>query len=187
MPSVKERHSTKHNVDEAHEEHTHEEVASSQESGSGSEGSEEEEEEDDEEDEEDGSEVNIDLSDNDFYKGMCTLLEDDNGNNIVKYIDLLCEHTKEIGDNVKHLEGMRQDIHRIAKSFEKLVSLQEQFMSRQMGAALPPVPPQQVKREHHSTDDVTVKSVKKSSSTGESSRSDDATVKSSKTQKSSKH
>ncbi len=185
MSSVKEHRSKQRNVEESHEEHSHEEVASSQESGSENQSTSEEEEEED--DEEDGSEVNIDLSDNDFYKGMCTLLEDDNGNNIVKYIDLLCEHTKEIGDNVKHLEGMRQDIHRIAKSFEKLVVLQEQFMVRQTAGALPPVPPQQVKREHQNNDDVTVKSSKKSSSNGETSRSDDVTVKSSKTQKSSKH
>ncbi len=192
MPSIKERHS-KHSSETAEEQVSHDqEVESMNESGSGtgSEGSEEEDEEDDEEeDEEDASEVNIDLSDNDFYKGMCTLLEDDNGNNIVRYIDLLCEHTKEIGDNVKHLEGMRQDIHRIAKCFEKFVAMQEQFMMRQMGAALPPPAPVQVKKEHHSSesardatrDDATVKSSKKSSST------DDATIKSSKTQKSSKH
>ena len=30
--------------------------------------------------------VPIDLSDNDFYKGICTLLEDDHGNNILEYI-----------------------------------------------------------------------------------------------------
>ncbi len=183
MPSIKESHRAK-DVEED-EFHQHEEVVSLEESGSGSEGTGSEEEEDDEEDDEEGSEVNIDLSDNDFYKGMCTLLEDDNGNNIVRYIDLLCEHTKEIGDNVKHLEGMRQDIHRIAKSFEKFVAMQEQFMVRQMGhsgGALPPPAPVQVKKEHHTTgDDVTVKSSKKSSS------NDDATVKSSKTQKSSKH
>ncbi len=202
MPSVKESHSKKHihEHDHVHNNAHDEEVASAHESGSGSEQEEEdgddEEDDEDEEDEEDASEVNIDLSDNDFYKGMCTLLEDDNGNNIVRYIDLLCEHTKEIGDNVKHLEGMRQDIHRIAKCFEKFVSLQEQFMVRQMSgssASLPPPAPVQVKKDHHNTeatreatrDETTVKSSKKSS--GESSLRDDATVKSSKTQKSSKH
>ncbi len=191
MPSVKESHRSKP-VEPKNEEVEREEVVSNHESGSESENisedSDNEEEDEDEEDEEDGSEVNIDLSDNDFYKGMCTLLEDDNGNNIVKYIELLCDQTKEVADNVKHLEGMRQDIHRIAKCFEKLVSLQEQFMSRQMGqsggAMPPPVPV--VKKEHHGSDDVTVKSSKKSSER-ETSRSDDVTVKSSKTQKSSKH
>lgn len=192
MPSIKERHSSKHS--EVHEdEHSHEEVASAHESGSGtgSEGSEGEEEEE-EDDEEEGSEVNIDLSDNEFYKGMCTLLEDDNGNNIVRYIDLLCEHTKEISDSVKHIESMRNDIHRIAKSFEKLVTLQEQFMGKQMVGGSAVMPPPAPKKEHHSSeatreatrvDDATVKSSKKSS---EATR-DDATVKSSKTQKSTKH
>jgi hypothetical protein len=194
MPSVKERHSNKHSHEHVDSHQHDEEVASTHESGSntGSEGSEEEDEEDEEEDdEEEGSEVNIDLSDNDFYKGMCTLLEDDNGNNIVRYVDLLCEHTKEISDNVKHLEGMRQDIHRIAKSFEKFVSLQEQFMTKQMSGGAHVMPPPAPKKEHHSSeatreatrvDDATVKSSKKSSS-----QSDDITVKSSKTQKSSKH
>ncbi len=193
MPSVKERHSSKLTEEQVSQEEVESMHESESGSGSGSEGSEGDEED---EDEEDASEVNIDLSDNDFYKGMCTLLEDDNGNNIVRYIDLLCEHTKEIGDNVKHLEGMRQDIHRIAKCFEKFVAMQEQFMIRQMGGSgPPPPPPSTVKKEHTSTstegtrdatrDDATVKSSKKSSS--DPSRSDDVTVKSSKTQKSSKH
>ncbi len=191
MPSIKERHSSKLTEEQVSQEEVESMHESESGSGGSSEGSEGGDDEEEDEDEEDASEVNIDLSDNDFYKGMCTLLEDDNGNNIVRYIDLLCEHTKEIGDNVKHLEGMRQDIHRIAKCFEKLVSLQEQFMMRQSGTALPPPAPVQVKKEHTSTsteatrDDITVKSSKKSS--GEPSLRDDATVKSSKTQKSSKH
>ena len=177
MPSIKDRRS---------EVHKHEEVGSINESGSeGSEGSEgTEETEDTEETDEDGSEVNIDLSENDFYKGMCTLLEDENGNNIIKYIELLCDQTKEVADNVKHLESIRVDIHRIAKSFERFVSIQEQqFMTKQSGqmtgSSQQVMPPPVPKKEHH--DYVTVKSVKKSSST-----TDDSTVKSSKTQKSSK-
>lgn len=172
MPSIKDRRSEVHKNEEVsgHDE----EVGSINESGS--EGTEETEET--EETDEDGSEVNIDLSENDFYKGMCTLLEDENGNNIIKYIELLCDQTKEVADNVKHLEGIRVDIHRIAKSFEKLVAIQEQqFMTKQSGQQV--MPPPAPKKEHHH-DDVTVKSVKKSSSI------DDSTVKSSKTQKSSK-
>lgn len=181
MSSIKELHNSKHSED------SHDEVVST---GSGtcteteSEGSEE-----DDDDDEEGSEVNIDLSENDFYKGMCTLLEDDNGNNIVRYVDLLCEHTKEISDSVKHIESMKNDIHRIAKCFEKLVVLQEQFMSKQSGgtSVMPPPAP---KKEHSSSeqatrgDDATVKSSKKASS---DATRDDVTVKSSKTQKSSKH
>ena len=191
MSSIKERHTNKHRETHNHDT-SHEEVSlgNSSESQGSEENEEENEEEDEEEDEEEGSEVNIDLSDNEFYKGMCTLLEDDNGNNIVRYIDLLCEHTKEISDSVKHIESMRNDIHRIAKSFEKLVTLQEQFMAKQMSGGSVVMPPPAPKKEHHSSettpsrvaDDATVKSVKKSSSHG-----DDVTVKSSKTQKSSKH
>lgn len=179
MPSIKDRRSEVHKHEEvsAHDE----EVGSINESGS--EGTEETEET--EETDEDGSEVNIDLSENDFYKGMCTLLEDENGNNIIKYIELLCDQTKEVADNVKHLEGIRVDIHRIAKSFEKFVAIQEQqFMTKQSGqmtgSSQQVMPPPAPKKEHHH-DDVTVKSVKKSSSS-----TDDSTVKSSKTQKSSK-
>lgn len=137
---------------------------------SGSSGSEGEEEES-----EDGSEVNIDLSNNEFYKGMCTLLEDDNGNNIVQYVDLLCDNTAAISENTKHLEHIRNDIHRIAKCFERMVSLQEHMMNLNLnGSAAPPAPPSRSGEERSS---------KKSSS-------DDATVKSSKshaTHKSSKH
>ena len=50
-----------------------------------------EEYEEDEEDEQEGGDsdseidnkVAIDLSDNDYYKGLCTLLEDEHGNNTV--------------------------------------------------------------------------------------------------------
>jgi hypothetical protein len=145
----------------------------SSQSGSGSEG---ESGSGSEEEEEDGSEVNIDLSNNEFYKGMCTLLEDDNGNNIVQYVDLLCDNTAAISENTKHLEQIRNDIHRIAKTFERMVSLQEQMIQHQMGggsqSVMPPVPP--TKREHSHGDEGTVKSSKKSSS------NDDGTVKTSK-------
>ncbi len=145
---------------------------SSQSGSGGSEGSSSEGEDDDE----DGSEVNIDLSNNEFYKGMCTLLEDENGNNIVQYIDLLCDNTAAISENTKHLEHIKNDIHRIAKCFERMVSLQEHMMG-----GMAPVPP---KREN-ANDDATVKSSKKSSSSH--AQTDDATVRTSKSHKSLKH
>lgn len=84
------------------------------------------EEEDDEEDEEgEGSEydnqIPIDLSENEIYKGICTLLEDDQGNNILEYISLL--HTELIGVNksLENLKGIRKEITRIADYAELLV------------------------------------------------------------------
>ena len=56
--------------------------------------------------------VNIDLSDNDFYKGLCTLLEDEGGNNILEYISLL--HTELIGVN-KNLRAMNKNMNIMAK------------------------------------------------------------------------
>ena len=93
-----------------------------------SEEDEDEEEEDEEEEEESEQEseqeshvsesdsqqggVNIDLSDNDFYKGLCTLLEDEGGNNILEYISLL--HTELIGVN-KNLRAMNKNMNIMAK------------------------------------------------------------------------
>jgi hypothetical protein len=59
--------------------------------------------------------VPIDLSDNDFYKGICTLLEDDHGNNILEYISLL--HTELIGVN-KNLRSMNKNMTKIASCAE---------------------------------------------------------------------
>ena len=60
----------------------------------------------------------IDLSENEFYRGICTLFEDDEGNNILEYISLL--HTELIGINksLENLRGMRKDISRIADCAE---------------------------------------------------------------------
>ncbi len=55
--------------------------------------------------------VPIDLSDNEFYKGICTLLEDEHGNNILEYISLL--HTELIGVN-KNLRSMNKNMNKIA-------------------------------------------------------------------------
>ena len=85
-----------------------------------------EDDEDDEDDDEEGSEtmsaienkVAIDLSDNDYYKGLCTLLEDEHGNNILEYISLL--HTELIGVN-KNLRNMRKEMSRMANCAEIMV------------------------------------------------------------------
>jgi hypothetical protein len=82
--------------------------------------------EDDDDDDEEGSEtmsaienkVAIDLSDNDYYKGLCTLLEDEHGNNILEYISLL--HTELIGVN-KNLRNMRKEMNRMANCAEIMV------------------------------------------------------------------
>jgi|TARA_B110000483_G_scaffold242095_1_gene326828 hypothetical protein len=85
----------------------------------------EDEDDDDEEDydEQDGGsdmdsvdqKVAIDLSDNEFYKGLCTLLEDEHGNNILEYISLL--HTELIGMN-KNLRTLSKNMSRMANCAE---------------------------------------------------------------------
>ena len=82
--------------------------------------------EDDEYDEQEGGDsdseidnkVAIDLSDNDFYKGLCTLLEDEHGNNILEYVSLL--HTELIGVN-KNLRLVRKEMNRMANCAEIMV------------------------------------------------------------------
>lgn len=70
------------------------------------------------EDENQQERIPIDLSENEFYRGICTLFEDDDGNNILEYISLL--HTELIGINksLENLRGMRKDISRIADCAE---------------------------------------------------------------------
>ena len=72
------------------------------------------EESDDEEDNQSAgsSNVAIDLSENEFYKGMCTLLEDQEGNNILEYISLL--HSELIGHN-KTMKAIKKDLSTIAE------------------------------------------------------------------------
>ena len=62
--------------------------------------------------------VPIDLSENEVYRGICTLLEDEDGNNILEYISLL--HTELIGINksLENLKYLRKDISRIADCAE---------------------------------------------------------------------
>ena len=111
------------------------EVSQLQEQSGGSdtkgEDDEDNDEEDEEEDGEDGDEedgdgdddeqsggsshVAIDLSENEIYKGICTLFEDENGNNILEYISLL--HSELIGHN-KTMKSIKKDLSRIADCAE---------------------------------------------------------------------
>jgi len=85
---------------------------------------EEEDEEDDDDNDNDeleefeGGKIPIDLSENEVYRGICTLLEDEDGNNILEYISLL--HTELIGINksLENLRGIRKDIGRISDCAE---------------------------------------------------------------------
>lgn len=77
---------------------------------------------DDEEETMDNQErVPIDLSENEIYRGVCTLLEDEDGNNILEYISLL--HTELIGINksLENLRLIRKDITRLADCAELIV------------------------------------------------------------------
>ncbi len=75
-------------------------------------------------DDEDG-EYEIDLSDNEIYKGIYSLFEDEEGNNILNYISLLHNELQGLNENMKNLRPLRKDMGRIADSLEKLVSLKE--------------------------------------------------------------
>jgi hypothetical protein len=75
-------------------------------------------EDDGEDDGEEDNENQIDLSKNEVYRGICTLFEDEDGNNILEYISLL--HTELIGINksLENLKLIRKDINRIAEAAE---------------------------------------------------------------------
>ena len=74
--------------------------------------------EEDEVEEDDEERVPIDLSQNEVYRGVCTLFEDDDGNNILEYISLL--HTELIGINksLENLRGIRKELSRLADCAE---------------------------------------------------------------------
>ncbi len=91
------------------------ESSSNNESGSGS---------DSDSDEEEG-EYEIDLSDNEIYKGIYSLFEDEEGNNILNYISLLHNELQGLNEQMKNVRLIRKDMGRIADSLEKLVSLKE--------------------------------------------------------------
>ena len=76
------------------------------------------EDDDQEDDDQEEAENQIDLSKNEVYRGICTLFEDEDGNNILEYISLL--HTELIGINksLENLKLIRKDINRIAEAAE---------------------------------------------------------------------
>ena len=59
--------------------------------------------------------IPIDLSENEVYRGICTLFEDEDGNNILEYISLL--HSELIGHN-KTMKSIKKDLSRIADCAE---------------------------------------------------------------------
>jgi len=73
-------------------------------------------------------EEEIDLSDNEIYKGMYSFFEDEEGHNILDYISLL--HTELIGMNktLLNVKLIRKDMTRIADAVEALVSLKQAEM-----------------------------------------------------------
>jgi hypothetical protein len=81
----------------------------------------EESDDDDDENSENDDRIPIDLSQNEIYRGVCTLLEDEEGNNILEYISLL--HTELIGINksLENLKLIRKDITRLADCAELIV------------------------------------------------------------------
>lgn len=100
---------------------TREEVASQTKSDSDNESENTETSENEEEEEDDDERVPIDLSENEIYRGVCTLLEDEEGNNILEYISLL--HTELIGINksMENLRLIRKEMTRIADCAELLL------------------------------------------------------------------
>lgn len=72
------------------------------------------------------SEINIDLTNNDIYKALCTLFEDQDGNNILDYMNIIKDDVHELVKGVKCLVSIKKDITRIADSIEKYVNRNEQ-------------------------------------------------------------
>jgi hypothetical protein len=75
-------------------------------------------------DDEEG-EYEIDLSDNEIYKGIYSLFEDEEGNNILNYISLLHNELQGLNEQMKNVRLIRKDMGRIADSLEKIVTLKE--------------------------------------------------------------
>ncbi len=76
-------------------------------------------------DDEEESEYEVDLSENEIYKGLYSFFEDDEGHNILDYISLLHTELIGIGKTMTNLKVIRKDVTRIADCFEKLVALKE--------------------------------------------------------------
>ena len=70
------------------------------------------------------SSINIDLTNNPIYQGICTLFEDEDGNNILEYISLLHTELININKNMENVVSIKNDIHRIANSIESYVKHQ---------------------------------------------------------------
>lgn len=87
---------------------------------------EEDEEEEEEEEEEEDQRIPVDLSQNEIYRGVCTLLEDDDGNNILEYISLL--HTELIGINksLDSLRSIKKDMARLADCAEIFLNVKKE-------------------------------------------------------------
>ena len=68
-----------------------------------------------------GSSVNIDLTNNEIYQGVCTLFEDEDGNNILEYISLLHTELINMNKNMESVKTIKDDIHRIANAIEAFV------------------------------------------------------------------
>ena len=75
---------------------------------------------DDEQDTEDNERIAIDLSENEVYKGICTLFEDEEGNNILEYISLIHTELIALNKSVEFIRGIKKDISRIADCAEIL-------------------------------------------------------------------
>jgi hypothetical protein len=97
------------------------ESESGSESGSGSSGSETTD-----------SEYEIDLSNNEIYKGMYSFFEDEEGHNILDYISLLHTEMIGIGKTLTNVKLIRKDMTRIADSIEKLVAMKEMELQEKM-------------------------------------------------------
>ena len=83
------------------------------------------EDDDDEDDDDQNSDINIDLTNNDIYKALCTLLEDQDGNNILDYLNIIKDDIHELTKGVK---SYKKDIVRIADSLEKGVTLMAAYI-----------------------------------------------------------
>jgi len=82
------------------------------------------EDDDDTEDAEDATDDNeriaIDLSENEVFRGICTLFEDEEGNNILEYISLIHTELIALNKSVEFIRGIKKDISRIADCAEIL-------------------------------------------------------------------
>ena len=84
------------------------------------EGEDDDEDEDPEDATDDNERIAIDLSENEVYKGICTLFEDEEGNNILEYISLIHTELIALNKSVEFIRGIKKDISRIADCAEIL-------------------------------------------------------------------